>query len=168
MLIKRTYELLLSLILLQAVLCTPLPAVPNLETGCPVETSLESKITIGDRVFLEKGNDINAFDMTTGTCLQCHDGTIAQGILYNNSTNSNPQSNFTDYHNLHTASNSHPVDVSYPRNNREYINSRQLDKRLVLSDGKITCFTCHAGDYDLVNLSLSNERSRLCLSCHIK
>jgi hypothetical protein len=70
---------------------------------------------------------------------------------------------------------SHPVGVSYEDaawNNRELVNPGELDKRIVLFEGRIGCCSCHnmymvGGGQDLVIGTEDNYRD-LCMACHIK
>ncbi|MEN8164795.1 MAG: cytochrome c3 family protein [Acidobacteriota bacterium] len=63
---------------------------------------------------------------------------------------------------------SHPVDQPYPATGADLVPLKELDKRLLLVDGAITCITCHdhnATDRELVIPDASGE---LCISCHRK
>ncbi|MBW6520660.1 MAG: cytochrome c3 family protein [Desulfoarculaceae bacterium] len=67
----------------------------------------------------------------------------------------------------------HPVGLSYVdayrRDPASYVPPDMLGDGIELYDGKIGCGTCHnrfAGENFM--LVMRNERSRLCLSCHIK
>jgi predicted CXXCH cytochrome family protein len=109
-------------------------------------------------------------DGWTMMCLGCHDGVAATDV-------------FSDAHALTFApqagrpqlragaTSSHPVGIRYPRGSVEDYHpaSAVLADGLPLPDGRIQCVTCHdphnAGGHAGM-LQISNERSRLCLSCH--
>lgn len=64
---------------------------------------------------------------------------------------------------------SHPVDIPYPVGRKGFRPLADLDPRLKLKNGKVTCATCHrATEQGRVELSLPVRRSRLCLACHSK
>lgn len=82
-----------------------------------------------------------------GDCLSCHDGTIgknvAPGIM-----------------------GAHKVNVYYIK--KKGYNSRP-DRRILLPNGKVTCISCHDPyKNERTRLVMANERSSLCLSCHLK
>jgi len=103
-------------------------------------------------------------------CLSCHDGVVASDV-------------FTSSHATQLASQSgnsrlgydglqgHPVGVTYPVGNPKYHPAAAVtaDGRIKLPDGRVQCTSCHdphnrGGHKGL--LVKSDERSRLCLSCH--
>jgi len=99
-------------------------------------------------------------------CLGCHDGSIARtGPV----SVPKPSMGVWQHQSIGL---SHPIGVEYPvagyRADR-YVPTGALDPRLKLFDGKLGCATCH-GPYSTERhgLVMSNERSRLCLSCHLK
>lgn len=82
-------------------------------------------------------------------CVSCHDGSIAPATRY-----------------------SHPVGIEYPMYSTyisHFVSRGALNRRIILIDGKVGCLSCHnplnPGRNHLV---MSNDRSRLCLSCHMK
>lgn len=81
-------------------------------------------------------------------CLSCHDGSTARNVAQG------------------MKSAGHKVDVFYVQK-RGY--KKRLDRRVVLVDGKVTCISCH-NPYksERRRLVMSNERSELCMSCHMK
>lgn len=99
-------------------------------------------------------------DDVTGYCLSCHDGTVAPGIRLGRRDRKLSEVR------LHS---SHPVDVQYPRNRAGYRNPEQIDSRIPLAGGQVTCLSCHGGDDPSRDfLSVRLTRSRLCLECHSK
>ena len=127
----------------------------------------------------------SALDSESRKCLSCHDGTMAIDVL-------SVTSGSTDAMWAGTRSLDHPVGVLYRRSifrkPGEYVHESSLDAAVRLVDGKVSCVSCHrtkkvyrakgvasgvaleghsgcTGDSGLV---VSNYRSSLCLSCHIK
>jgi predicted CXXCH cytochrome family protein len=82
-----------------------------------------------------------------GDCISCHDGSLGKDVRTQ-------------------TMGTHKVDVYYIK--KKGYNSR-LDRRIILPEGKVTCISCH-NPYknERGRLVMSNERSSLCLSCHIK
>jgi predicted CXXCH cytochrome family protein len=97
-------------------------------------------------------------------CLGCHDGTVARtksaGLAGSKGAWQHSQIGL-----------SHPIGVEYPpsRNPKQYHPQGLLDSRIQLFEGKLGCATCH-GPYssEKHGLVMSNDRSALCLTCHIK
>lgn len=102
-------------------------------------------------------------DSITLLCIQCHDDRISS---LEGAVGSGTWSHFSGRLN-------HPIGVSYGdsyrKNPQDYVVPGMIGEGVELFDGRIGCGTCHnrfAGkDFMLV---MSNERSRLCFSCHIK
>ena len=65
---------------------------------------------------------------------------------------------------------SHPVGVAYPNNDPRYHPLAAVENAgLLMPDGRIQCGTCHDAhntDRHPAMLKISNERSRMCLTCH--
>ena len=106
-------------------------------------------------------------------CLRCHDGTIASetlgGVTALRSAGKPDAAKFSTGH----GTTDHPVGVVYPQFDRGFrpITSVLAGGAVQLPGGKVDCVSCHdphnqAGQpYMLV---ISNNRSALCLTCHIK
>jgi predicted CXXCH cytochrome family protein len=125
---------------------------------CPRSAALEEHpIQIAGRVFLGSSSGIVEMPGVTPYCLSCHDGTRANFVTHEAIPFVSPAS----------AERGHPVDVSYPVSSPGFVTSFDLDPRLALTNGRVTCRTCH-GDSSpqRTSLSVSNEGSALCLSCH--
>jgi hypothetical protein len=60
---------------------------------------------------------------------------------------------------LQSMSRAHPVEVAYPLNRRGYTPIGDLDPRIKLENGNITCETCH---------QKMDEGFALCMHCHPK
>ncbi len=108
------------------------------------------------------GNNTNRSNL----CLTCHDGVLA----------SESRIRMGNFRPNQSTRGDHPVNIYYAQAARDMIlndadgrlvNSTQLDPRLRLFNGEMSCETCH----DLYSenerlLVISNQRSKLCMSCH--
>jgi predicted CXXCH cytochrome family protein len=90
-------------------------------------------------------------------CLGCHDGTNESSARLGQAP--------PPRHELGASNRNHPVDVPYPDGRTSYRPAGDLDERLVLISGRMTCLTCHSPDADRA-LVLPRGQSRLCLACH--
>ncbi len=63
---------------------------------------------------------------------------------------------------------SHPVDKPYPATGTDLVPLVDLDLRLLLIDGKMTCITCHKHDATDRRLVMPEALGELCISCHRK
>lgn len=91
----------------------------------------------------------------SAVCMSCHDGSVA------------PEVGGFD-----VGSGRHPVDIDYEsiamRRPDAYTPAAWLPSSVMLRDGKLTCTTCHAAaSTEPAHTSLTMERSRLCLACHV-
>jgi predicted CXXCH cytochrome family protein len=101
-------------------------------------------------------------------CMQCHDATFS-----NDSLVSKPADFAGLFHNNASLGVSHPIGVSYLEAKRQYRgayrNLNELPKEIKLFGGQVGCGSCHNPYSKLHNeLVMSNERSALCLACHVK
>jgi predicted CXXCH cytochrome family protein len=107
---------------------------------------------------VEKGNiqvdskgDTAPLDNVSDYCLDCH--TEASG-----SKPSHPTGH---------ADGSHPVDVIYPaKKNESFVPTAELDQRLLLLGGRVTCITCHDPQTTDHSLVIPTEGSQICIACH--
>ncbi|MBI5385153.1 MAG: hypothetical protein HZA90_10755 [Verrucomicrobia bacterium] len=95
-------------------------------------------------------------------CLSCHDGTFASD-----------QTPLSAGLRVFGRDNDHPVMVSYEaaylRDPGRFVPPSALNPRLRLLDGQMQCGTCHVQARDgTMQLAVTTQRSRLCLSCHRK
>ena len=61
------------------------------------------------------------------------------------------------------------VYVDYAMRNKELNSIESLPAELKLSEGKITCATCHGNEpHEGKALAIDNDNSALCLACHCK
>ncbi|MDX2198649.1 MAG: cytochrome c3 family protein [Phycisphaerae bacterium] len=102
-------------------------------------------------------------------CMSCHDGVVAGDV-------------FTAAHSVRLSAEigreglgfgglqGHPVGIEYPIARRDYHAASAVEARgLPLPDNRIQCTTCHDPHNTAKQpgmLVISNERSRLCLTCH--
>ncbi len=105
-------------------------------------------------------------------CLGCHDGTVATSTIgSSHSMLAGVREGFSVPKDF--VWRDHPIGIPYPTGNRrEYRPIAFVEKtRVRLPQGRIECISCHdphhtSGLDDL--LVMSNRRSALCLSCHVK
>lgn len=104
-------------------------------------------------------------------CLSCHDGTVARDVYAGAHGTTWSDRSAGGIAPGRSRVVNHPVGVAYPDGKPGYASSAAVTRggRLKLPDGRIQCTTCH----DPHNtrripgmLVESNERSRLCLTCH--
>ncbi len=126
--------------------------------------SHESVLTLAHsrkRKYRSTGTEI--IDKASQECISCHDDSFAFGADMSISTGEW----------LHDSGVRHPIGKAYPDtfpDNRYYRPIETLDPAIRLTEnGKIGCATCHDkfSPHDKY-LVMSNNRSRLCLSCHDK
>jgi len=106
-------------------------------------------------------------DESSAACLTCHDGSLA------------PDEGIPDlesgvwHHDGYSGGTSHPLGVDYRaaknRKPRGYREMTQLPDVIKLPDGKVECVSCHnLYSHNQHLLAISNQGSRLCLTCHRK
>jgi predicted CXXCH cytochrome family protein len=102
-------------------------------------------------------------------CLGCHDGVTAPDVY----SSAHAVSVVGQLANSQLGSRglrSHPVGIRYPANDEHYNPLAAVEAAgLILPDGRIQCTTCHDAHNTHRHtklLRLSDERSRLCLTCH--
>lgn len=104
-------------------------------------------------------------------CLGCHDGVTAQDVY--TSAHAITLTGQLGNSTLGTKGlRSHPVGVRYPVNDEEYrAPAEVVAAGLPLPEGRVQCGTCHDAHntrgYDGM-LQISNARSGMCLTCHIR
>lgn len=105
-------------------------------------------------------------DQTSLQCLSCHDGTVAR-----TSPVKLPNGIQRGAWQHAKIGLSHPIGVNYPppyNMRTRYRPTEMLNPKIRLFDGKLGCCTCHEPYSDKKHgLVMSNERSELCLQCHI-
>lgn len=110
------------------------------------------------------GDSAGMLDQESRTCLSCHDGMLASDVAHSGSVG--------------VASDNHPVGIAYGntlrgtgatryKSDMPVIPATSLDPRLRLFNGQVGCGSCHSPySGEKQYLAISNDRSRLCLSCH--
>jgi predicted CXXCH cytochrome family protein len=102
-------------------------------------------------------------------CLGCHDGITAPDV-YSSSHAFSATDRVESARMRSSTLRSHPVGVSYPAGSEDFHPVSEVESvGLPLSDGRIQCTTCHDAHnthHHRAMLRVSNERSRLCLTCH--
>jgi predicted CXXCH cytochrome family protein len=99
-----------------------------------------------------------SLDPESASCVSCHDGTVASLAA--------PREPRTA---MRPLAGEHPIGVEQRRRwpDDHLRPAEALDPRIRLFDGRVGCGSCHspyAGREAM--LVMSNDRSRLCLSCH--
>ena len=108
---------------------------------------------------------------TSLVCLGCHDGTVATSILTAaHSMLAGVREGFAMPDGF--VWRDHPIGIPYEHNPREYRPRSFVEAQGVrLPEGRIECISCH-DPHDALGipgmLVMSNRRSALCLTCHIK
>jgi predicted CXXCH cytochrome family protein len=109
---------------------------------------------------------LGSLDAESRLCLSCHDGMIASDIVGGMSTGAGAESG------------NHPVGIPYgntPRGSGKFtfqsdmpvVPAETLDQRIRLFEGQVGCGSCHSPySSHRKYVVLSNDGSRLCLSCH--
>ncbi|MFQ5464814.1 MAG: cytochrome c3 family protein [Thermodesulfobacteriota bacterium] len=110
----------------------------------------------------------NTLDELSVKCLSCHDAVFAVESLVESR---GPLGGF--YHNTMGIGLSHPIGVSYiearMKSPGAYRPLRDLPDQIKLFGGLVGCGSCHnpySKQHD--RLVMSNERSALCMACHLK
>jgi predicted CXXCH cytochrome family protein len=108
---------------------------------------------------------------TSLICFGCHDGTIATSTI--GSSHAMLAGVREGFHMPDGfAWRDHPIGVLYPSNPQEYHPQSFVQARGIrLPDGRIECISCHDPHNEMQRagmLVMSNRRSNLCLTCHIK
>jgi predicted CXXCH cytochrome family protein len=105
-------------------------------------------------------------DAASLLCLGCHDGSVAPDVY---------SSGHALAHQLGASSlsadrlRSHPIGVRYPASRKFQSRAAVNSAGLKLPEGRVQCTSCHDPHNTRGHKGMlirSNERSRLCLSCH--
>ncbi|MEP0843473.1 MAG: cytochrome c3 family protein [Phycisphaerae bacterium] len=108
---------------------------------------------------------------TSLLCLGCHDGTIATSTIgTSHALLAGLREGFAVPEGF--VWRDHPIGIAYPAGKRGFQPRVFVEKKGVrLPEGRIECVSCHdphnSGGFDHL-LVMSNRRSALCLTCHIK
>jgi predicted CXXCH cytochrome family protein len=108
---------------------------------------------------------------TSLLCLGCHDGTIATSTM---GTSHALLAGIREGFRVPDGFvwRDHPIGVLYPQGRLDYHPQAFVEKQGIrLPEGRMECISCHdphnTCDIDAL-LVMSNRRSALCLTCHIK
>jgi predicted CXXCH cytochrome family protein len=127
--------------------------------------------SLGEAHFRSKYNVTDPrqeLDPTSQNCLSCHDGSYATSVTIKAGTWTHGES-FINHD-----QGSHPIGIDYEaaRFNRGRKTDLKpidmVDRRIRFFNGKVGCGSCHNPYSSLSKkLVIKDERSKLCLSCHI-
>lgn len=121
----------------------------------------ESLIIVGDRIFIEAGEDVSEIGEITIFCLGCHDGATGPA-------RQTPELRPAGGTSCTGLPGVHPVGARYPTGSMKFSDPESLPSSMYMSDGCLTCVTCHDLLLENHGLVVSNRRSALCLTCHRK
>ena len=146
-------------------LCLPCHT-PHLVTATPPRFDRRPTTVQPLRPYQAMGIELSGWSLL---CLGCHDGVTAKDVYSSEHAISITGQLGNSRLGLRGAR-SHPVGVAYPKLSDEYNPPSAVEAAgLLVPDGRIQCTTCH----DAHNthgirqmLRISNDRSRLCLTCH--
>lgn len=117
---------------------------------------------INGRFFYGVDGELVEVSTVTTYCLSCHDGTegpARQGPSFDEPGNKMLCEGLPGLH---------PVEVLYPVDDRGYRATEELPAAIIMTEGRITCVSCHRLDSETHELVVKNRRSALCLTCHRK
>lgn len=109
-------------------------------------------------------------DAASLVCLSCHDGSVARDVYAGTHAMTWSDGSAGGVGPGRTRVVNHPVGVRYPDGRSDYRSAAAVAASgLALPNGRIQCTTCHDPHNTHRHpgmLVISNDRSRLCLSCH--
>jgi predicted CXXCH cytochrome family protein len=146
-------------------LCLPCHT-PHLLAAPPPRLDRRAATTQPLRPYEEFGVELSGWSLL---CLGCHDGVTARDV-YSSAHALRVVDQLANSRLGLTGLRSHPLGIKYPQAEEQYEPAAAVEAAgLPLPDGTIQCTTCH----DAHNthrypglLRVSNDRSRLCLTCH--
>ncbi len=107
---------------------------------------------------------LGGLDFESQDCLSCHDGTVADGAVSHSVQLMDSEGSVE-----------HPIGVPLVATERtrngdfRMANASTLDRRIRLSEGNLSCTSCHSVySKEPAKLVMSNQGSKLCLSCHTR
>ncbi len=103
---------------------------------------------------VESDDGAQSIENITTYCVECHNNLEENGK--------------GEIHGSGSDVHSHPVDQPYPATGAGLVPLNELDKRLLLIDGKMTCITCHNHSTPNHQLVIPDAFGKLCISCHRK
>lgn len=148
-------------------LCLPChtPHISNAEAPLLVRKPAASQPT---RSYRTAAGELNEASLV---CLSCHDGTVAPDVFAGSHAATWSDASAGGVIAGRPRLTSHPVGIAYPVGKSDYRSAEEVTGNggLKLAEGKIQCTTCHDPHNTQRHagmLVISNERSRLCLTCH--
>lgn len=111
--------------------------------------------------------ELVGIDSFSHNCVSCHDGMNApyHAVRFRNSG----ERRFID---MQTVVGSHPIGMNYEEyatSNQEFKSFGSLHPDMSLVAGKIGCLTCHNPlNPQKYHLATTDEKSNMCLACHVK
>lgn len=143
-----------------ALFCAAAAYGTNLDCPAAGRSNTESASQIDGRVFAFTKGGMVELRSASAYCLSCHDGAVAPAVGI---------SLQPSQHSAAAGAENHPIDVAYPDLRPGFRTRADLDPRLMLDNGRVTCKTCHAsGGTDGGSLAMTTAGSQLCLACHLK
>lgn len=109
----------------------------------------------------------------TLACLRCHDGTVASDMFGSLAAPAGVNKRHPSLASTAHGSTNHPVGIEYPQFDPEYRPMHMIESegQVPLPGGRIECISCH-DPHNAVGaphmLTKTNQRSALCLTCHMK
>lgn len=157
---------------LALLLAVPVTAEPT--SGCLAGRDAATSaglVKVGARTFANKPGGMREVNVTAD-CLSCHDGTVGKVVSVRDVRGANRGGGAIDFlaaSSTFPSNGLHPVDIVYPEGKKGFRPLFEVQEKLPLGGGRVTCTTCHSGtDSRNAYLSISNERSALCTTCHVK
>jgi predicted CXXCH cytochrome family protein len=148
-------------------LCSPCHTPHITAAQAPLLVKRSARIE-PQRPYQTKAGELNDASLV---CLSCHDGTVARDVYAGTHAMSWSELSAMGLEPGKTRLTNHPVGVKYPEGEAKYHSVAAVESsgRIRLPGGRIQCTTCHDphnSEQRPYMLIMSNERSRLCLSCH--
>lgn len=149
-------------------LCLPCHTPHITATQAPLLISDNAATTQPTRAYPSPAGQLDAASLV---CLSCHDGTVARDVYAGAHAASWSDLSGRSLRRDEVRVTNHPVGIRYPDGERGYHSSASVESggRIKLPNGRIQCTTCHDPhnrNKQPSMLVISNDRSRLCLSCH--
>ena len=109
------------------------------------------------------GNQVGTLDSFSAGCVTCHDGIVSRKDILN--FRNDPETR------MQMISGKHPIGMNYERYaaRRDTLKKvEELNPRLVLVGGKVSCVTCHDPlNSEKNHLAMGREGNDLCMECHL-
>lgn len=134
-----------------------------LELGVCPRTGTGRGIEVAQRQFVQTPAGWVEARPDSAACMECHDGSSAPAVRLEDSGARTAGGWSVEEGASSVPGNNHPVNVPYPDHDPSFVPRDRLDPAVRLVDGRVVCGTCHP-----YGTTLSNDRDRLCLSCHVK